>query len=86
MNDLGMVIVAAGSSRRFGSKDKLMLDINGMPLFLNCIKTFLESIPPQNLVVVTSAERISEFSELITEKLGVNIRLLLGARKEKTHL
>ena len=78
ITDLGIVIVAAGSSCRFGEKDKLTLDLNGSPLFTHSIKTFSKLIPSENIVVVTSKERIEEISGLIEKHLSLKIKVIAG--------
>ena len=58
------VIVAAGSSTRFGGVDKLSADLCGRPVLAWSLALF-ESLPGLGcLVVVTSAERIAEVTGL----------------------
>jgi 2-C-methyl-D-erythritol 4-phosphate cytidylyltransferase len=78
LTDIGIVIVAAGGSHRFGVKDKLLLPLNDMPLFLNSVKTFLKLLPKENLVIVTAPERQEEFSDIIKDKLKINIVVVAG--------
>ena len=59
--DLGVVIVAGGSARRFGG-DKLLCELDGMPLFLHSVKEFLPVAAPGSLVVVHPAGRKEEFA------------------------
>ncbi|WP_418393307.1 IspD/TarI family cytidylyltransferase [Victivallis lenta] len=51
MDDLAVVIVAGGSARRFGG-NKLLLELDGLPLFLHCVRRFLPAAAPGCLVVV----------------------------------
>ncbi len=51
MDDLAVVIVAGGSARRFGD-NKLLLELDGLPLFLHSVKNFLPLAAPGCLVVV----------------------------------
>ena len=83
IQNLGIVIVAAGSSRRFGQKDKLMLLLNDVPMFLNCISTFTQIIPAENLVIVTTEERIGEFKDLIAKYLKYDIKVIPGGSERK---
>ena len=76
--DIGIVIVAAGSSSRFGEQDKLTLELDGMPLFTHCIKTFSKLVPSENIVVVTSKERIEELKKTILSVLGLDIHVIAG--------
>ncbi|HMO95600.1 MAG TPA: 2-C-methyl-D-erythritol 4-phosphate cytidylyltransferase [Tepidiformaceae bacterium] len=58
------VIVAAGSSTRFGGVDKLSADLCGRPVLAWSLSLF-ESVPGIDcLVVVTSPERIDEITRL----------------------
>jgi 2-C-methyl-D-erythritol 4-phosphate cytidylyltransferase len=83
IEDLGIVIVAAGSSSRFGEKDKLLLPLNGMPLFLNSVNTFLSLIPAENIIIVTGAERIAEFKEIVANTLQKDVAVTAGGAERK---
>ena len=83
IEDLGIVIVAAGSSSRFGEKDKLLLPLNGMPLFLNSVNTFLALIPAENIVIVTGAERITEFKDIIATTLQKKVSVIAGGAERQ---
>ena len=78
LTNIGVVIVAAGGSQRFGVKDKLLLPLNDMPLFLNSVKTFLKLLPKENLVIVTAPERQEEFSNIVKDKLKMHITVVAG--------
>ncbi len=83
ISDLGVVLVAAGSSQRFGGKDKLLVDLHDKPLFTHSIATFLKIIPCENLVVVTSAEKVAEFSKIIYENFHQRIRVIAGGKERR---
>lgn len=78
IQDLGIVVVAAGSSSRFGEADKLTLDLAGKPLFIHCLQTFSKIIPKENIIVVTSEDRIEELSEIIFSNLGIYLTVIAG--------
>lgn len=61
--DLAVVIVAGGSSRRFGGGGKLLLELDGLPLFLHSVKAFLSLAASGCLVVVHPAGAGAEFRE-----------------------
>lgn len=64
------VIVAAGSSTRFGDVDKLAADLCGRPVLAWSLSLF-ESIPGLGcMVIVTSPERIAEVEDLAAEWAG----------------
>lgn len=81
ISDIGVVIVAAGSSSRFGKEDKLTLKLNGTPLFTHCIATFSQLIPKENIVVVSSPERVEEISSTIENTLGINVKVIAGGKE-----
>ncbi|NQZ60519.1 MAG: 2-C-methyl-D-erythritol 4-phosphate cytidylyltransferase [Lentisphaeraceae bacterium] len=83
INDLGIVVVAAGSSRRFGQEDKLLIDLNNRPLFLHCIATFLKLIPTVNMVIVTSAGREEELQNIIFEQLNEKLTVICGGKERR---
>lgn len=64
------VVVAAGSSTRFGIADKLTVELRGRPVIAWSLAAF-ESAPGLGcLVVVTSAERVPEMEELCARWCG----------------
>lgn len=79
--DIGIVIVAAGSSSRFGEQDKLTLKLNSKPLFTHCIETFSKIIPLENIVVVASEERLEELQTIIQKTLALSIKVTAGGKQ-----
>jgi 2-C-methyl-D-erythritol 4-phosphate cytidylyltransferase len=61
IKDLGIIIAAAGSSSRFGSNDKLLEKLDGMPLFLHSVKNFYSLCPAGNMIVVVDSDKLLEF-------------------------
>ena len=62
--DFDAVIVAAGSSTRFGATDKLSADLCGRPV-LGWSLTLFESLPGLGcLVIVTAPERVAEVTAM----------------------
>lgn len=78
IEDLGIVIVAGGSSSRFGKEDKLLIDIDGMPILAHSVKAFTNLVPCESITVVTSAGREEELQKVIQDHLGVLIRVVTG--------
>ncbi|MDR0931562.1 MAG: 2-C-methyl-D-erythritol 4-phosphate cytidylyltransferase [Victivallales bacterium] len=60
--DLSIVIVAGGSGRRFGG-DKLLFELDGLPVFLHSVKRFLPLAVPGKLTVVYPKGRGEEFTK-----------------------
>ena len=61
---LTAIIVAAGTSRRLGF-DKLSASIAGKPLIVHTVEAFEQSKCVNEIMVVTRAERIKEFEQLL---------------------
>ncbi|MCH2204921.1 MAG: 2-C-methyl-D-erythritol 4-phosphate cytidylyltransferase [Lentisphaerales bacterium] len=78
IEDLGIVIVAGGSSSRFGKEDKLLIDIDGMPILAHSVKAFTSLVPPENITVVTSAGREEELQQVIEKHLNLTVRTVTG--------
>mgnify|MGYP002626260448 CR=1 FL=1 len=57
------VIVAAGYSQRMGS-DKLMMELDGVPVLLRTLRAFDASPLVDEIVIVTRMEKIEEVAEL----------------------
>lgn len=63
--DLGLIVAAAGSSSRFGEKNKLLLTLGKMPVFCHCLKNFFEYASPQATILCVSEENFTEFENLL---------------------
>ena len=61
------VIVAAGSSTRFGAADKLMADLRGRPVLAWSLAAFEGARDLARLVVVTTADRMAEMEALAVQ-------------------
>lgn len=76
---IGIVIAGAGSSARYGMGDKLLENLQGMPVFLHSIKEFYSLSSPGNLILVTRAEKIVKYRQLAEKFLpGLNIKYVSG--------
>lgn len=60
---LGAIILAAGSSRRMGKVDKLLLDMNGQPMICQVIQTI--TILPLDEVVIVTGENHGAITRLM---------------------
>lgn len=54
---LGLIVVAAGSSRRMRGADKLWVDLEGLPLLAYTLRALSSALPQAYAVAVVSAER-----------------------------
>ena len=59
---LHLILVAGGSSRRFGSGDKLLADLNGAPVFVHALRRLIPAVTGKCVVVVPAGRR-AEFQE-----------------------
>ena len=60
---LHLIVVAGGSSRRFGAGDKLLADLNGAPVFVHALRRLTQEVTGKCAVVVPKG-RIREFQEV----------------------
>lgn len=54
-SDIGIVLAAGGSGRRFGG-NKLLEVLEGLPVFAHSLRTFLSLVPAEHLVLVVAEE------------------------------
>lgn len=57
---LHLILVAAGSSRRFGMGDKLLADLNGAPVFVHSLRRMIPAVSGKTVIAVPPG-RIREF-------------------------
>lgn len=58
---LSMIVVGGGSGNRFGSGNKLLADLNGMPVYLHSLKNFAGAC--DELVMAVPAGMLNDFQE-----------------------
>ena len=81
---LGVVVVAAGRSSRFGStQNKLLIPLQGTPLFCHCLKTFLKIVPAKNIILVTAKELQNEFQTIMAEQNICGVRIAFGGKERQ---
>lgn len=78
------VIVAAGSSTRFGAADKLTAELRGRPVLAWSLTAFEAATELGCVVVVTSAERIAEMEALCARWCGkACFRVVVGGARRR---
>ena len=77
MNQLGLVIVAGGASRRFGSSNKLFETLNGKCLFLHCLENLVPFVGPAHTVLVVPDGADGLFREQMPPSLN-EVKLVHG--------
>jgi len=65
---VGVVVVAAGSSRRMGGTDKTFAPILGTPLVLLCLNQFETWAPVSEIVLVLAADSLEKGRRLIAQQ------------------
>ena len=64
INDLGIIVAAAGSGERYGS-NKLLEPLNSLPLFIHCLQQFITVCPAKQLILVVSRNEQHHFSNAL---------------------
>ncbi len=85
--DTGVVIVAGGGGIRFGG-NKLLVDLDGMPVFMHSLQTFARLVPAEHIVLVTAAAARRQFEIALADfPYARRIRLADGGatRQESVH-
>lgn len=59
---LHLIVVAGGSSSRFGGGDKLLADLNGAPVFVHALRRLTPAVTGKSVLVVPPG-RIREFQD-----------------------
>lgn len=78
---LGIVIAAGGNSSRFGKKNKLLEEFNGIPLFIHSINNFIAMCKSENIVIAVSDSEKTAFGEIIKEYLPLaKIKIITGGK------
>ena len=67
--DLGIIFLAAGSSSRFGSENKLLEKYDNIPLFIHSIQKLSPVCASSNIVIVCSKNNLEAFKSIIEKYL-----------------
>jgi 2-C-methyl-D-erythritol 4-phosphate cytidylyltransferase len=81
---IGVVIVAAGSSRRMNGEDKIMALLAGKPVLIHVLEPFLKFHQVQRIVLMLNRRNISATRELLT-RYGWDERVVtcLGGKRRQ---
>jgi 2-C-methyl-D-erythritol 4-phosphate cytidylyltransferase len=69
IDDLAIIVAAAGSGQRFGGHNKLLEPLENLPLFVHCLKTFLMICPAKQIVLVVSSKERDQFASVIKQTI-----------------
>ena len=78
MQNRALILAAAGKSSRFGDADKLLSDLDGQYLFLHSLKTFLNSVPNQNIVIVVSPGQEKTYRDICLKECNAELTIIPG--------
>ena len=82
--NLSIIIPAAGSSTRFGNRDKLREEIGGRPLLERTIETFAASAAVNQIIVVGPPDDLPEFRERFGPALSFHgVQIVPGGRESR---
>jgi 2-C-methyl-D-erythritol 4-phosphate cytidylyltransferase len=85
--DTGVVLVAGGGGIRFGG-NKLLVHLDGMPVFLHSLQTFARLVPADHMVLVVAAAARREFEIALGDfpyAAGIQLVNGGGTRQESVH-
>lgn len=78
MKNRALILAAAGKSSRFGDADKLLSELDGQYLFLHSLKTFLNSVPKENIVLVVSPGQEEIYRKICLKECRVDLTVIAG--------
>jgi 2-C-methyl-D-erythritol 4-phosphate cytidylyltransferase len=79
IDDLGIIVAAAGSGERYGRRNKLLEPLGELPLFIHCLKRFITLCPAEQLILVVSRHEQHSFSTAIERFMpGAEIVIIEG--------
>ena len=77
--DLGVIIAAGGSSRRYGRRDKLLETLGGLPVLFHSVRAFAPLTAPGNLLVAADKDALDGYAKLAAELLPqIEVRFVPG--------
>jgi 2-C-methyl-D-erythritol 4-phosphate cytidylyltransferase len=80
--NIGVIIPAAGSSARFGTKDKLAEDIGGRPLLLRTVEFFTKREEVLEIVVAGPVDTFHEFQDRYGPALSFHgVKIIQGGKE-----
>ena len=78
ISDTVFIVPAAGSSTRFGG-DKLMTLLDGVPVFIHCLRTVAPLLAPGRIILAVAPGREEEFRQVTAQYLpDVEIHIVPG--------
>lgn len=72
VKNLGIVIAAGGSGKRYGSGNKLFELLDSVPLFVHTVRNLYGCCPDSNFIVVAPSAELTEFQALLAKFMPGN--------------
>ena len=77
--ELSLIIAAAGTSNRYGEKDKLLEMLGDLPVFLHCVRNFSPLCKAENMVMAVRPEALELYREFAGKFLPeIKFRMIPG--------
>ena len=71
------IVVAAGSASRMGGTDKIMANLDGIPVLIHTLRSFEQAETIREVVVVTRIDRLAQISELCRKYALTKVRTVV---------
>lgn len=84
-SNLGIIIVAAGSSSRFGKTNKLLTKVHDIPIFLYSLLNFRSFVPDDKIVLVCNPQLIAKFKQITKKYIPNNSFIFTEGGSERFH-
>lgn len=72
VNNLGIIIAAGGSGKRYGSGNKLFELLDSVPLFVHAVRNLYGCCPDSNFIFVAPHAELAKFKALLSEFMPGN--------------
>jgi len=83
--ELGVIIAAGGSGSRFGAQNKLLLKLQGVPVFIYSLREFSLLCPAGQIVLVAPKSSLADFEEALAKYFPGSSVLLIPGGESRTH-
>lgn len=79
-----VIIAAGGTGKRFGTANKLFLDLGGIPVFIRTIKNFMEHCLSENMIIPVHESEREEFEAYIEKFIPAYRPLVINGGETRT--
>jgi 2-C-methyl-D-erythritol 4-phosphate cytidylyltransferase len=83
-DNIGVVIVAAGSSQRMNGKDKILAQVGGKPVIMHALTPFLKYPAIERIVIVLNRKNLNSVKDILKKyKLDKRVVICLGGKRRQ---